>query len=547
MKVYPLSSSILPLIISLDTDAIMNLENVPEFDDNSTRCGLCNAFFNSYAIIHDHPSVWKCALCNRVNTLPLPPSNSFDTGFSLAQKSIPYNNIVFDFIKQPRNHKNQKPCIILAVISSLNRQIIDKISEGIDDSLEIDYILIYFNAYVEIFDTQSNSFKVLLCESSDIFLPTSVDRMKMNSTKLKNVLKSYIPPARSDSNLSPLCAIVNEINLEEPTRFVCFAKGPVQTMSSQIQYPTYLCFIGDSINKLGYFNSLINVPGSKFTIIDDSDLSKVLFFSQKCFRTKIVKDIQIQFYMPKTMFQSNVSPNSRIAAFERSNFSGAVLFSIAQAELGYTEVNEKNVKRIISIKIPLTPHAKIYKSSTFKFPYRCLFSVCSYIIEEIKKMTETQQLFQIRGFIFETAQRYPHELLFKNFIFSLFRSKLLDQGADLYTRSGIAHMLCTLPIPNIFFYFVPLEYVNGKIEPVIPKPNKDAIARLTHDAVYILDSVEDPKSIVNSIAKAMDLLYIDSCIEIVPKLQEINDYTEGYRQWESAWSKNTPKFNFTTV
>ena len=82
MSIYPTASYVLPMVISLDTERILNLDNLPVYFGQQMRCEHCKAYFNAYCLIHDHPSVWKCSICNSVNQLPLPPSNSFDTGFS---------------------------------------------------------------------------------------------------------------------------------------------------------------------------------------------------------------------------------------------------------------------------------------------------------------------------------------------------------------------------------------------------------------------------------------------------------------------------------
>lgn len=543
MEVYPLSGAINPLIITPDLDTILNLRNVPEYDENFTKCSSCNAFFNAYSLISDHPSVWKCSLCGKVNTLPLTPSNSFNTGFSLAQKSIPYNNVIFDYVEKPKNYKEEKNCFIIVIQSSLSHEIMAKIAESIDDKSEDDYILIFFNYYIEVFDSISKTLKAIYATSTDIFLPITVDQMKINATQAKQIINSYKSHVRNDSNLSSLSLFLNEFSLNVPARIALFAQCPFPTFSTELQIPAYVCIIGFSDQNLGHAIGFCSKFGSKYVYLPDSDLTKIYSFATRCFRDKVVKDLTLQYYLPKESNRDIRLFKARNGVVARTNFTGALLSMIVQTEMTWTEKNGKKVIRVITMKVRLSFDSKVYRTATFKFPFRCVFAASSYMIEEINKCLDDQKLFQIRAKILEIAYKYPLEILFKEFVFGLFRSRLIDEKTEHSTRIGLGQMLVTLPAPNIFLYFVPLDYVNGKVEPAVPVPHKNAIARISYQVLYIKDTVEDPNSIAEEIAKKMDLVYIDVIIKVVSELPSVKDFSKEFKSWSENWDKNVLRFN----
>ena len=549
MSIYPTTSYILPMVLSLDLEQILSFNNLPIYSGQQMRCEHCMAYFNAYCLIHDHPSVWKCSICGSVNPLPLPPSNSFDTGFSLARKAVPYNHAIFDIIEQKKHHNTSKNLIIVAVQLYFDEIIFKTISDAIDENdTENEYILIVFDSNVQIFNGLTKRFNVLCYTDNEFFLPAPIESLKTNAKACKFVLSNLVKSANFSCCLNQLSYIVklietaNQGNIKEkiPAKFIMFLSGIPLAPSISINICSDICVIGPNANTLNYCNDLTDIQGSSVNYIENpNDLLKISVFAKKCFGKKVIKDLHIQFFAPRSTHVESSRRNSIIASIDRVNYSASQQKMIVQAEISFNEKDEKKITRIIAVKIPLAFELKIYKSMTFKRQFRCLYSISSYLIDKICSILSDHKLFQVRTEIFNLALRYPMDQFFTNFVFAIFNSRAISEDTNPLSRRGIFHWLRTMPLSLQFLYFLPLEVDgNGQVTPILPSINQNAIARITHDSIFVKECDDDPKIIAQKAMNAIDASHVILPIYVVKEFYPSEDKTQQFQKWKESWSYN---------
>lgn len=547
MNIYPSSANILPIIISIDTERLINLGKIPVYTGQQMRCRHCCAYFNPYSIIHDHPSVWKCSVCGLINQLPLPPSNSFDTGFSLARSSVPYNNTVFDIVSQPKHFRENRNLIIVAIHSHISNETLATISESVKNNENTDYILIFFGVNVEVYNKKMNCFQVLCIDDEDAFLPASISEMKMDGESLKAQIMNVKYSEKDFMNIYKLSSLVKEIenmNFAEngeyaPTRLIIYTNGISSPHAVSIKSITHLCAIGRSKDSLYHLEDFVKEPGSRaVSIPDEKEKEKIDIFSQQAFSSKVITRQSIQFFHNRSCTGKTTSANSRIIEIDRCYYSGQNLSMIVQAEVKFYVRNDKTITRVVAMKIPLGIDVKIYNSMTFKRPYRCLYSVASYFVDRMSEMMKDQRLFQVRNTVLDIAHKYPFKGIFKNFVFSIFMSKAIAEEESPLQRRGILNSLSTLEQPLQFLFFLPLEIKGKNVFPIYPTSSPEADIRICHDMIYARDTIEDPVEEVNRALKLIDAEFLFLPISVVKEFPKV-DKSREFSKWSESWETNS--------
>ena len=79
MMAYPSDKVILPLIFHLNISNLNEEKSIQQWNNQIIKCRLCGSFLNPYCQINENSVNWKCSICNSINQLPLPPSDSIFT------------------------------------------------------------------------------------------------------------------------------------------------------------------------------------------------------------------------------------------------------------------------------------------------------------------------------------------------------------------------------------------------------------------------------------------------------------------------------------
>jgi len=532
MNVYPNEPTILPLMINVDIHKLREKSDFPMYSGPPMRCKNCGAYLNPYCLIQNNPSKWKCVICSSWNSLPLPPSNSFYSGHSIAQKSVPYNSVVFDINSAV---SDIRPVVFIVVQSVISYQLFPIFYQIIENRKDSDYCLLVFDSQVQVYDFVSHRF-LIICEEDGIFLPSIPDRFIGKAKELASVLRVAKINHGAGCSINLVASLIAQISNSIMHHIMWFIMGPVTTYPEKISGISTFFLVGYHYSLSETIRNNVTLS-TRFHHIENLD-SELLIeclcrMIEASFSEVITSTPLLSCRYSKNLLLSEHSTHSSLFTFTRTGPNSS-LVAYVQFEVNFETV-QATCQRYICIRIPMCPDGKYYRSSTFINPTSCFYTVFSYIIEEIFEKINKTSIHIIRNHIMSLAYKYPIILSFSDSIYSILKSDILNEN----NNKGILPVLLSLkslPLPFQFLRFVSVDYDGEILYSPLKEKNRQAISRITYDKMFIQKNHED---VIEYFCSRLRISPSSLTIEIIDQIPQLEN--DDFIQWEKAFKLNFPK------
>lgn len=565
MMAYPSDKAILPLIFHLNTSKIDDESKIQQYNDQIIKCSLCGSFFNPYCQINDSSVNWKCSICNTINQLPLPPSDSIYTAYSLAKKYVCYNNAIFDFIPPHtpiRNH--QKPKIIISIQGSIYNNIKSVLCQLPNENDLFSYGLTIFDSSLQLFNFHSKTWHIIsdFGDDNNFFFPTNQEFLFGSFSDTQQIfLSNYDFTSNNQCNIDKVCKFVSNF---QNVKLLLILSGPLESVPPTINYPVTIIYYKNisPTPAIENFFQWSNNPSTSFFVINNIDsgysnnsqqtilqnnslkltyiLSKSLFYPFK-------SNITIRLRTPKLFEIKNQNDDSKIFTVFRLQKSVAQILSFAQFEISFNDCMNDGLStiRYINVRMPLSPDPRIFRSATFPNPLQHLCIAAYYIFGQIREifLIEKETIFlKIKNKIMDIAFQFPlMNFFWPHFIHELTNSDILKNSMDPNERNLIFLTLKNLPPQITLLHFLPLQYCDGNLIPLYPKANKEAIARVNENEILII-SGNNSQEIASNILKLLKIdEYILPVIEVMA-FEETKDEESLFDQWKHDFELASYKY-----
>lgn len=565
MMAYPSDKVILPLIFHLNISNLNEEKSIQQWNNQIIKCRLCGSFFNPYCQINENSVNWKCSICNSINQLPLPPSDSIFTAYSVARKSICYNNAVFDFIPSHLPIKNNhKPKIIISIQNSIYNDVKNILSTLSEENDLFSYSLTVFDSALQLFNFHSKTWHIISDIEDDgiFFFPTNKEFLFGSFHDTQKVFTTEdCFSSNNQCNIENICKFVSNF---QNAKLLLILSGPITSSIPSISFPVSVIFYkSKNFNLMENFHQWSNNASSSFYKFDytevfninQADVSqkkpfvKLVYFLSKSLFLPFKSNISIRLHAPK-LFNINQEKNDfHIFTLARHQSSIAQILSFAQFEISFNDCMNDGLLtyRYINVKIPLSPDPRIFRSSTFPNLLRHLSVAASLIVARLREIlffeNETITL-KITNQIMEFAFQFPLVNFFwPHFVHELIFSDILQKTKNLSEISLILLILKNLPPQITLLHFLPFQFVNGNLLPLYPKANKDAVARVTEDEILIInDQKQNSKEIAKNICQLLDIDEWMLPVVEVASFEEFRDDEIEFNQWKHDFELSSFKF-----
>ncbi|OHT11087.1 hypothetical protein TRFO_04024 [Tritrichomonas foetus] len=535
MIAYPADPLILPLVLYLDLSQFP-LIPIIEYHGQMNQCKICGSFFNPYCPIGESSINWKCSICGTLNQLPLPPSDSIMTAYGIAKKSISYNNAVFDVIPPHRPINQTLPRIVIAIQSTLFETVKSYILKALVENPLFIYSVIVFDSTIQIFNFHLHSWHAV---ADDFIMPTSkTDHFFETSLKCHHAFKSSLKPKNMGCNIEMVCDYVNFFyNSYVNTKLVLILCGSVVVPPPFVNFPVSVAFIGDSLS-LEQFKMWENNPSitlQQFNFNNYIENEHFFYYIYKSLQYPFLSDVKITLRKPKSFSMTNIS--NHLYTITRQYNTNNILAGFIQFEIQFYNVHGIKCFRYITLRIPLSPDPKIYRSATFPNPLQQMFVAASFLVSQISQNYNETPL-KLRNLIMELSYQFPLASSFwPHFIYKLITSDLVSDSINNHKRCQTLLSLKDLPPQLIFLYFLPLQYINKNLSPIFPKASKDATAQVNSKKISIIAEIG---------SDVVELLNIDEYvlpIEKVDSFLETADEEALFLKWKHNWEISSYGYN----
>ena len=470
MGTYSSNFQNIPLILKFDFSNFF-CSSIPCYHDKSILCRHCGASFNPYCVISEASINWVCSICGHINQLPLPSPISNETGYSLACKSVPYNNAVFDVISSMDDNVD-KPIIVIAIHSSLINDFKNIIDEINDENKLFRYSLIVFDNFIQLFDFKTKSWKVIM--DNNYFSPTLLENLIGDWNEIKKAIKSIRISISSFCNITNLLSFVKQFKL---SKLVILLNSLPNNLMTKIDVTCSIAIIGKS----------------KTSLFQYKVFNKCSLFHSESFDYKMMNFIQNEIntpfmYEPKIIFHTSKTVNINTFDFDIYSISLKNVNSVIeymQFEIKFTAINGIKVQRYINLKIPISSSKKIYQSIAFPKHLLNIYSFSSFIIYKCYIASFEEPINKLKEIIFNLSSMYPMKELWPIFINSVLSSPIFNESINQIQST--LFFLLKLPVQFLFLYFLPVDYSDEKIHPSCTTPNSLSKGRATFNGIYILD------------------------------------------------------------
>lgn len=560
MKMYPKDTKVMPLVIAVDFEAFEASNDLPLYIADRFSCLSCHATFNMYCLPYEDTSRWKCSICHYLNLLPLPPTNSFDTSYTLAARSIPYNNIAYDFIDRKEQHINLRPHIIIAIHSRFPLEVIKTLPELVKkDKNDIDYTLLLFGNNLEVYDFKIKRFLVICHDpenSGTVFIPTAFDNLKGSANELVNILEKINLPHGFGCCFRSLTNLIKLFPECHSRKVVCFLNGSTFSIyPSDIRIPMHLFLYSYKRDSLGYLSKLLTLPGTHVSIYSDfnSTLAQSDFNLQadKALNRPAMGNAYVDLIAPKSMNVDRICSNGYVFMISPKNGVKIPKRICIQLAVRFNDSRGRSVIRSGTFSLKFTDSEELNPNFIFKNPFTSLFSVAALFVDTARKMADSPNYNVVGQKILNISYEFPMREIYPNFVFGFLQSSFIRKPTPAELMIGTIAIRTEAPIIQ-FLEFCPLEYVNDQLLPAVPCENEGALARLTSKGIFIKKSacggVEGPNEINVAYAIAQKALIkagfsraYDHPVLIVDEFKHLPDMTREYNIWIKRWMFNASK------
>lgn len=551
MMAYPSDKSITPLIFHIDTSRIIEDTSIEQYDDQTIKCRLCGSFFNPYCQINDSSINWRCSVCYSVNQLPLPPSDSIFTPYSIAKNLTCYNNAVFDFIPPHlpiTNH--QKPKIIISIQSCIYNDVKNILFQSLKDNDLFSYAFTIFDSSIQIFNFHLKSWHIIsdFANDNSFFLPTKKEFLFGNSSELKNALST-------DNNFSSnenqnIENVFHFVNCFQNAKLLLILKYPILTSPPSFSFPASVVFY-ESTNTFSSMENLLQWSNSisadffyfkthynsQATITQNISYSRLINFLSKSLITPFKTEIKVVFRAPKLFEINQEKEDYHLFTVSRRQSSVAQILSFAQFEISFKDCmrDEISIFRYINVKIPLSPDPRVFRSATFPNPLQHLCVASRYILSRLRNFIILEHetiLLKLQNQLMEISYQFPlTDSFWPHFIYQLLNSDFLRDSQNFNKIHSILFKYKNMPPQICLLHFLPFQFVNDKLIPLFPKENKEAVARVTENVIFVAKN-NDTASIAQKICTLLDIDDLKLPVVEVESFEEAKDEEALFDRWK---------------
>lgn len=541
MDAYTYNKQNIELSVTLDLDSIKKIENIPENKTEIIKCSRCCCHLNPFCEIFENPSRWRCSVCKSVQFLKIVPSYSvYNSNAFFAKNTVQYLNHIFEYTSE--STKNV-PVVCLCLQSSINHDIIDILKneiEYIND--DVKYILILVDSLIKIYNFKYSILNVICTclHENDTFLCSPHNHYYGDYKSLVNALSVIKSNEVNDQlcNLNNVFSLLKIFPCYKMMNCIFFIKNISSNPIINNDFSVILFYFSNSISLLNLRDTL-ELQNSKLILVDDIGIEVNLL--------KFIRNIK------KEVSYSHVNPtvfhiatyDSRIKNFRNKCFTYIVgipdsscmdNFMINQVIINYYSSDGYKKSKVLTFRIPLLPDKIVNHDIVFRNKFYCVYSMTKYVINAVYFLMNDMNMFDLRSQILEIGRRYQLKDIWPKLIYSMITSDLFSTNHDRNQRTFQLLYLKGCQPALSFLYFVELELVDDSIQLVFGGKNKNATVRLTHNAIYVLDTVKDKE---NEIHKALELSNISSLdipTIIVKNFPKFNNIEEKYEEWFKSYN-----------
>ena len=527
MDIIPNDRALLPLVHRINVAHILRSTDVPVHSGDPYVCKKCGAFFNPFCSMSERPSRWKCSVCGVVHDFPRCPSDSLESSYSKARKSVAHENLVFDTVSEKEGH--EPPKIVLAIQRSVCEVMRDRLCKSLLRNGLFKYAVVVFDSRFHVFDYRMKRWKVV-CDAEEFVVPGNASSIFGTATDARDAL-CHIPPET-----------VFTYDLRFVTRFMrdlrnaklVLVAGVLSEPAEEIACACSVVIVSESPLTILALKSWLDKPTTSLIQVNgDTELLSSFFYD--ALELPFVSNCQI-----KLLANDRLISVKRKGPFTfellRSHDNSGALFVDIQYVISFTNIYEQNVTRYVTMRVPLSPLTTFYQSSAFSKPFVNASAAASYVIDELIEQAERgESISKQRVSLIELTSIMPMQnSIWPRFAFAMITS-VLFATSDTQFRLGFLYMLRMSSNSTLLLQLMSFDIISRALVPSGPDTTKTQ-ARINRNGIYTTS--DTPEFIMEQVCKLLAVeTYVLPVYQVteLPWTQQLSDQESKYIEWFRNW------------